>query len=152
VTLLNDVLKPQNQAQREIMEYYQDRMSGKWSQLQLEEACHFWTALHALSEMVWQSPPTVPAELLKWRDLSDAKKKLVDEDVKSRMREMVSGFYTKHNYVVNRNRVNLEYLLGVASTMRKYNNISKLEQVQEVINGLKIRGVKPWSESLQGVL
>ncbi len=126
-----------------LMEFSNDRHHGRITQEQLEEACHFWTAEHAMIALQYQPTAARPFELDRWLGLSSKQREAADEDVRKRMREFVMGFSEHNSKISNGNRSALTQLIDVAKVLKKYNN-KKLTMVEDRISDFTKRGVKAW--------
>jgi hypothetical protein len=132
--------KPTDKSHKLLLEYYDDKLHGKLTQAQLEDACNYWVIEYAFDQLRHIPTPSCPWELTKWSKLSDKQRNVADEAVKSRMIDLGKGFWDMYDKIVNQNNAMFNQLIGVLATLKKYGN--KTAIVEERINDFRSKGVR----------
>ncbi|GEM_PF-4348160 len=127
-----------------LIELYQDRMEGRLTQEQLEEACHYWTYDYALNGLKYRPLPSEPFRMKEWRGLPERQKEVAPEDVRSNMRGLSGKYSQEVSCITNENRTHLSYLIVMLKTFKKYNNESRVRTVEIMITDMREKSVKEW--------
>ena len=124
-----------------LKELLDDRMSGKITQEQLDEGCHFW-AIDNAYDLTYQLLPSEPQEVKEWRLCSFREKERFSDDVKMRMNAMLLGYLVAYKSTERLNKRNLDYLYDMEKTFMKYDAKQRLAHTYELIEALRLH-VKP---------
>ena len=128
-----------------LMELYHDRMEGRLTQEQLEEACHYWTYDYALNDLKYRPLPSEPFKMREWRGLPERQREVAPDDVRNNMRDVSSRYAQEVGAITNENRSHLTYLVAILKTFKKYNAESRVRTVEIMINNMREKSVKEWS-------
>ncbi len=126
-----------------LLEFYEDRMKGAITQVQLEDACHFWAYENAFGEMEFIPYPSEPHDLVEWKHMSARQREAAPEETRVRMGKLASGFYDHYHGILITNKMRLTYLLEMEKTFLRYDP-KKAESVRSRIKDFRSKGVMPW--------
>ena len=142
-------MKPENlprhpEPVKMLTELYTDRMDGKLTQEQLEEACHYWAYDNALEGLRYYPLPAEPFKLKEWRTFSDRQKEALPGDIMRSMQDMAAKYAQEVQSITNENRSHLTYIIDMRKTFVKYNAESRLKAVDQMIDDFRQKGVEKW--------